>query len=238
MEAIVLAGGLGTRLRSAVPNLPKPMAPIGGKPFLSYLLDFWVAQGVNRFVLSVGHKHEIISKEFGGRYKNAEVDYAVEKDPLGTGGGLLLSLKQLRSPEPFLVLNGDTFFEVNRADIANHHSAYGANMTLALVEVPENKRYSGVLLTEEGWVRSLEKRSENSESNLANGGVYMMEPSLLSEHQNHPPKKYSLEDELLPDLLEKNKRIAGFIAQGEFIDIGVPEDYSRAEGILSRHSGN
>ena len=238
MEAIVLAGGLGTRLRSAVPDLPKPLAPIGNRPFLSYLMDFWIAQGVDHFILSVGYKHEIIQKQFGTHYKSAAIDYAVETVPLGTGGGLLLSLKKLRSTEALLVLNGDTFFEVNRADILNHHSACDADITLSLVKVLENKRYSGVLLDEQGWVRSLEKRSDTSEINLANGGVYLMEPDLLSEYQNDPPQKCSLEDDLLPDLLQKNKRIAGFVSQENFIDIGIPEDYCRATEILSRHAGN
>ena len=112
MEAIILAGGLGTRLRSIVPKLPKALAPVGNRPFLAYLFDFWIAQGVDRFVLSVGYKHEIIQKEFGVSYKSAKVDSAVETAPLGTGGGLLLSWKKLRSPKPFLILNGDTFFNV------------------------------------------------------------------------------------------------------------------------------
>ena len=238
MEAIVLAGGFGTRLRSAVPDLHKPLAPVENKPFLSYLLEFWIAQGIDRFILSVGYKYEIIQEQFGNHYKTAEIDYAVETVPLGTGGGLLLSLEKLRSSGTFLVLNGDTFFEVNRADMVSYHSACGSGVTLSLVNVPENKRYSGVLLDEQGWVRSLKKRSENSEGSLANGGVYVMEQGLLSEYKSHPLKKCSLEDDLLPDLLNKNKRIAGFVSEGDFIDIGTPEDYSRASEILSRHSEN
>ena len=234
MEAIILAGGLGKRLRSAVPKLPKPLAPIAGKPFLTYLFDFWIAQGVDHFVLSVGYKYEAIQYEFGAHYKSAQIDYAIETTPLGTGGGLLLSLEKLRSSEPFLILNGDTFFNINRIEILNHHSTNAADMTLSLFEVSHNNRYSPALLDENGFIHSLEKQSEISESNWANGGVYLMEPNLLNEYKNRPPKKYSLEDELLPDLLKKKKRIAGFISQGDFIDIGLPEDYRRAEEILSR----
>jgi D-glycero-alpha-D-manno-heptose 1-phosphate guanylyltransferase len=153
---------------------------------------------------------------------------------LGTGGGLLLSLEKLRSSEPFLILNGDTFFNINRIEILNHHSTNAADITLSLFEVSHNNRYSPALLDENGFIHSLEKRSKNCESNWANGGVYLMEPNLLNEYQNYPPKKYSLEDELLPDLLKKKKRIAGFISRGDFIDIGLPEDYRRAEEILSR----
>ena len=94
--------------------------------------------------------------------KNTKIDYAVETAPLGTGGGLLLSLKRLHLSKTFLALNGDTFFEVNLANILSHHSTYGASITMSLVKIPENKRYSGVLLDEQGWVRSLKKRSETT----------------------------------------------------------------------------
>ena len=239
MEAIILAGGLGTRLRSMVPDLPKPLAPIGGKPFLDYLLNYWQGQGVKRFVLSVGYKQEMIRDHFGSKYKNAKVDYVVEQKPLGTGGGLLLSMKSLKLNKPFLVLNGDTFFNVNLSDLLDHHSTCKADITLSLVKISNNRRYSGVILDkDERIIRSLEKRSNISGSKWANGGVYVLKPNLLKEYQDHYPKKYSLEDELLPDLLRKNKRIAGFISQENFIDIGLPEDYRQAEGILSQYDEN
>jgi D-glycero-alpha-D-manno-heptose 1-phosphate guanylyltransferase len=234
MEAIILAGGFGKRLRSVVPKLPKPMAPIGGRPFLTYLFDFWIAQGVDHFVLSVGYKHEIIQNEFGVRYKRAKVDYSIERTPLGTGGGLLLSREKLHSSEPFFILNGDTFFDIKQNEILNYHSNNAADMTLSLFEVSHNSRYNLVQLDDNGFIRSLEKPTKTSKSYLANGGVYLMEPDLLNEYQNHPPKKYSLEDELLPDLIKKKKRIAGFMSQGDFIDIGLPDDYHRAKEILSR----
>jgi len=237
MEAIILAGGLGTRLRSTVPDLPKPLAPVGAKPFLGHLLDYWQGQGVKRFILSVGYKHELIRECFGSRYQNAEVDYAVETEPLGTGGGLLLSVKQLRSKEPFLVLNGDTFFAVNLVDLLNCHAQSEADMTLSLVEVPENKRYSGVLLDKDGMVRSMEARSESSKISLVNGGVYMMENNLLSIFEKNVSKKISLEDELLSRLFKQKKRIAGFLGSGAFIDIGVPQDYNRAAEVLSSYGG-
>ena len=108
-EAIVLAGGLGSRLKAAVPDVPKPMAPINGRPFLEYLVDYWAGQGVDRFVLSVGYKREVIEEHFAVRHKGMEMDYAVENQPRGTGGGLLLALKHLRRSGTFLILNGDTF---------------------------------------------------------------------------------------------------------------------------------
>src|SRR3989344_6164126 len=113
MEAIILAGGLGSRLRATVPDLPKPMAPIHGRPFLEYLLDYWAGQGVSRFVLSVGYKRDIIEEHFATRYKGTEADYAVEDQPLGTGGGFLLRLNPLGRTGPFLILNEGTYLEVD-----------------------------------------------------------------------------------------------------------------------------
>ena len=238
MEAIVLAGGMGTRLRSAIPGLPKPMAPIGGKPFLSYLLNYWVGQGIKRFILSVGYKHEVIQRQFGFRYKNTEIHYVVETEPLGTGGGVLLAMEQLRTKESFLILNGDTFFAVNQHDFLNYHSKYGADITLSLAEVTENNRYSGVLIGEDGWIHSMEARTEVSETCEINGGVYLVEHDFLSSHKKSAQEKCSLEDDLLPEFLNQKKRVAGFLSRGTFIDIGVPQDYERATEILLPYSSD
>jgi D-glycero-alpha-D-manno-heptose 1-phosphate guanylyltransferase len=235
MEAIILAGGLGTRLRSAVPDLPKPLAPIKGKPFLDYLINYWQGQGIKRFNLSVGYKHEAIRDYFGSKYKSAEVTYTVEKEPLGTGGGLLLAMKRLKYDEPFLLLNGDTFFAINRSDLVKHHSECGSEMTLSLTQVPRNDRYDGVLLNKHGWINSLEARTEDSKSSIINGGVYIIERKLLSAYEARTPEKCSFEDELLPELLSQKRRISGYLSRGIFIDIGIPQDYNRAAEVLSRH---
>ena len=235
MEAIVLAGGLGTRLRKTVPDLPKPLAPIGGKPFLSYLLDYWMSQGIDRFILSVGYKHEAVRDQFGSRYKNAEIHYSIETEPLGTGGGLLLSAKKLKSKEPFLLLNGDTFFAVNCVDLLNHHNQCGADVTLSLVEVSQDNRYGGVVLDQDGWVHSLESSEKPSQNHLANGGVYVLKQNFLEEYEDNMGVKCSLEDELLPEFLYRKKRIAGFLDKGIFIDIGLPQDFNRANEVLSQY---
>jgi len=223
---------MGTRLRSAIPDLPKPMAPIEGKPFLGYLLNYWVGQGIKRFILSVGYKHEVIQRQFGFRYKDTEIHYAVETEPLGTGGGLLLAMEQLRTKESFLILNGDTFFAVNRPDLLNHHYKYGADITLSLAEVAKNNRYSGVLLGEDGWIHSMETRAEVSETCEINGGVYLVDHDFLRSSTKNAHEKCSLEDDLLPEFLNKKKRVAGFLSGGAFIDIGIPQDYERAIEIL------
>lgn len=236
MEAIVLAGGLGTRLRSVVPDLPKPLASVNGRPFLSYLFDFWIAQGVTRFVVSVGYKREAIQGYFGSSYKNADVVYAIEEEALGTGGGVIRALPLLRREEAFLVLNGDTFFAVTLADLVKRHTEAKADMTMSLVEVSANTRYSGVQLDDKGFIVSLEKRTSYSENRVANGGVYLVERKTLREFESGPVKKTSLEDELIPVLLQDNKRILGFTSSGSFLDIGIPEDYNRAAELLAPYA--
>ncbi len=229
MEAIVLAGGLGTRLRAAVPDLPKPMAPVNGRPFLERLLDYWVAQGVTRLILSVGYKHEAVSAHFGPAFRGVPVGYAVEGRPLGTGGGLLLALGSLAAPGPFLVLNGDTYFEVALGALRDFHAARGADATLALFRSPQQGRYTGLGIGKAGEVLSL---NAGEKGGLANGGVYLMERGLLEGGSWLPASPVSLEGDILPFALHSSKRVFGLECAGRFLDIGVPEDYARAADLL------
>ena len=235
MEAIILAGGLGTRLSSVVPSLPKPMAPIKGKPFLSYLFDYWLSQGVKHFILSVGYKHEVISAHFGTKYRDTDINYSIEDEALGTGGGLLLAIKKLRTKDPFLLLNGDTFFALNLNNLLEYHKNCKPDMTVSLVKIKQNKRYSGVLLNNHGLISSINAPTNSSKNGMANGGVYIIESELFSKYQKYEPKKCSLEEELLPQLLIQKKRIAGFTSKNSFIDIGIPHDYNLAADILSQY---
>ena len=235
MEAIILAGGLGTRLRSVVPSLPKPMAPIKGNPFLSYLFDYWLSQGIKHFILSVGYKHEVISTHFGNKYKDIDINYSIEDEVLGTGGGLLLATSQLRTKDPFLLLNGDTFFAVNLNKLLQYHKSCKSDMTVSLVQIKQNKRYSRVLLDNNGLIYSINSPTNSSKNCIANGGVYMIENKLLRAYKKKIPRKCSLEEELLPQLLIHKKRVAGFISKSSFVDIGIPSDYNHATDILPQH---
>ena len=232
MEAIILAGGLGSRLRAVVPDLPKPMAPINGRPFLEYLLDYWAGQGVSRFVLSVGYKRDIIKEHFGARYKGTEVDYAVEDQPLGTGGGLLLALKHLRRTGPFLIMNGDTFFEVDLAPMHRYHQEKSAELTVALREVEANSRYGSVGIDKEGKITTFDNRARTSGRALINGGVYLAEKSAFAGMAPESDESVSLEEQLYPRMLAEGRRLYGFPSSGRFVDIGVPEDYRRAASVL------
>lgn len=215
MEAIILAGGLGTRLRSVCPDLPKPLAPVSGKPFLSHLMHYWKTQGVKHFILSVGYLHEKILETYGSSFEEIPISYAIEKAPLGTGGALLNSLPKLQdSDHPFLVLNGDTFFPLPLSEFQ-----LTGDCTLALHLTKENTRYDGVQLSPSGKILKLGDTS----SNLINGGCYLFRSHVLKNLTQSPS---SLEQDLLPTLIEKGI-CYGQSFDSPFIDIGIPEDYHR-----------
>jgi D-glycero-alpha-D-manno-heptose 1-phosphate guanylyltransferase len=229
MDAIVLAGGLGTRLRAAVPDLPKPMAPVNGRPFLERLLDYWLAQGVKRFILSTGYRHEMLAAHFGASYHGAAIEQVVEDRPLGTGGGLLLARGAVEATGPFLVLNGDTFFEVALEALREFHAAHRADATLSLFRTPQQGRYTGINVGKAGEIRSF---GTGARGGLANGGVYLMEGSLLEGGPWQPRSAVSLEEDILPFAVQAGKRVYGMECFGRFLDIGVPEDYARAAEVL------
>lgn len=231
LEAIILAGGLGTRLRSTVPDLPKPMAPINGRPFLEHQMDYWIQKGVTRFVLSVGFMREKIMSHFLHQYRGFEVVYAEEYNPLGTGGGLLLAYQKLNGDQPFLVMNGDTFFEVNLKGLQEFHQEKKASITLALFKVEENDRYMGVKVSDAGYIEKF--KAEQGVSQLANGGVYLMSHDVLKNIPWPTGAKLSLEDDLFQSLKQAGHQIGGVVFEGRFIDIGVPSDYQRASTLLA-----
>ena len=228
--AIILAGGLGTRLRSEVPDLPKPMAPVSGRPFLEHQVDFWIGQGVRHFILSVGYRHEAISGHFGEGYRSARITYAVEETPLGTGGGLLLAASQLADARSCLVLNGDTFFDISLPAFERFHEQRQAAWSFALFRAQEPGRYMGMEVAADGRIRSLQSGT-GTPGRLANGGVYLIDPRFLHNLEFTPGARCSLEDDLLPRLTAGGT-VFGMEFAGNFIDIGVPEDYRRCAQLL------
>ncbi len=222
-EAIILAGGLGTRLRSEIGEYPKPMAEVNGKPFLHYLFNYLKSQKINSVVLSVGYKWEIIEAYFGAEYMDIKIQYAVENERLGTGGGIKLALEKIKSDNCF-VLNGDTFFKVDLAQISAKHSDTNAESTLALKELSNVDRYGLVELENEKIVAFKEK--EFREKTIINGGIYLINKNCLNEFP--PLSNFSFET----DYLEKNtreKNICGIVFDEYFKDIGIPEDYHQFE---------
>ncbi len=227
--AIILAGGLGTRLREAVPDLPKPMAPINNRPFLEYQMDYWIDQGINHFILSVGYLKNVIINHFGESYKEASIVYAEEHEPLGTGGGLLMASKDLT--EPFLAINGDTFIEVDLDTLYNFHVKKKSSWTFSLFRTSQFDRYMGVDISVSGEILSL-KSKKSQLSGLANGGVYLIDPKVLHSLGCKAGEKASLEDDILSSYLSTGGRLFGREFKGKFIDIGLPEDYYRSSKII------
>jgi D-glycero-alpha-D-manno-heptose 1-phosphate guanylyltransferase len=213
-----------------VPNLPKPMAPIKGRPFLEYLLDYWINQGVKKFILSVGYMSEVIVDHFGNNYKKAEISYSIENQPLGTGGALFLATKKIT--EPFLVINGDTFAEVNLRSLISFHLKKNSEWTFALHRVNKNNRYMGVNLLPNGNITDF-NLSNKIDNQLINAGVYIMNPTALGALNLESKKNiFSLENDFISIFMKKNKKIYGLEYEGLFIDIGVPDDYLLANKIL------
>ncbi len=229
--AIILAGGLGTRLRSAVPNLAKPMAPVNGRPFLEYQMDYWIRQGVSRFVLSVGYRKDDIVQHFGSSYKGCGIEYAVEDQPLGTGGGFIKAIQLIDQIEPILVLNGDTFFEVNYDELISYHRHKKSDWTFSLFRTAEVDRYTAVNVGPAGEIISF-KSEINMEKHFANGGVYLVNPQVVNLIKLRPGDKASLEDDIFLNLMAQNISFFGMEFAGRFIDIGLPIDYKRAADLL------
>lgn len=229
-EAVVLAGGLGTRLRSVVSTKPKPMADINGRPFLEYVLDYLKEQDITRVVLAVGYKHELISEHFSNAYKGLQISYSIEHEPLGTGGAIFKALELVISDDVY-VLNGDTLFMVDLARMYEFHISKKSLLTIALKQIEKSDRYGNVFLDSNQRILSFQEKQSYSTTQLINGGVYLINKNLFSKIDL--PRKFSFEK----DFLERycgELEFYGFISSAYFIDIGVPEDYERAKQELSK----
>lgn len=226
MEVIILAGGLGTRLRSVVADVPKCMAPVGGKPFLWYLLKYLTKYPISRVILSVGYLREVIFDWIKGHQQEFpfEFDYAIEEEPLGTGGGIKLALSKASDPY-VVILNGDTFFDVELDVLCQLHDRNKKDITLALKLMRDFNRYGTVSLdTMHGTIVSFNEKQYCDEG-LINGGVYVI-------NRNAPvfeglPDRFSFETAVLePQCAVQN--LQGIVQDGYFIDIGIPEDFEKA----------
>ena len=224
--AIILAGGLGTRLRSVVQDVPKPMASINGKPFLEILLDYWINQGIKKFIISVGYKKEVIIKHFDLEYKKAKIDYVIEERPLGTGGGVLNAYKKIKNLDNFLIINGDTYFEVSLKDLLRFHKLKNSILTLSLLKNKDLERYKPIFTDKDGKV-ILNDQSALSSSSV-NGGVYLINKSALKILLEFDKQSFSLENDFLKRLYESNDSIYGCTFTNKFIDIGTPLDYKNS----------
>lgn len=225
MKAIILAGGFGTRLKTVVPDLPKPMAPIAGRPFLAYLIDYLSAQGITHFILSVHHLADKICDYFKTSYAN--IEYVYENEPLGTGGAIHHVLSQVEDPQPIFILNGDTFVTLKYRQWYAKHLKQSSPISMALTYVENCERYGSVVVEDECIIAFNEKQHQGE--GYINAGVYLLNPNLFSAY--NMPAKFSFEhDFLLPNI--KALKPYPYLTQGEFIDIGIPSDYERAQVMI------
>lgn len=226
-QAIVIAGGFGTRLREVVPDLPKPMAPVAGRPFLEYLLTELANSGFGRVVLALGYMAERITGHFGDSFKGMELSYEIEHAPLGTGGAVRRALAACTADHVF-VFNGDTFMELD-LDALERCWREWRELILVAREVEDTARY-GRLQVKHGRIVEFEEKGVGGPG-LINAGCYVVPRDALDMYELDQP--FSLEQEfLLQAVSERSIRV--FVSDGFFIDIGVPEDYARAQHELVR----
>lgn len=226
MEAIVLAGGFGTRLRQVVPDLPKPMAPVAGRPFLEILLSMLAQKGFTRVVLSLGFMSEKIITHFGDRYLGMKLVYEVELQPLGTGGAIRTALARCEADHVF-VFNGDTYLDLE-VDALERLWQSGHHPLIVVREVPDTARFGKVEMCDGRISAFLEKGM--SGPGLINAGCYVLPKTALDDFPLGQP--FSLETEFFIKYLQRIK-FDGFVTHGRFIDIGVPDDYALAQTALA-----
>lgn len=224
MKAIVLAGGLGTRLASVSGNIPKPMAPIGSRPFLEYLLDYLVEQGAEQAILAVSYKWEVIRHHFGDSYREMSLGYSVEDKPLGTGGAIRQALGLLTEDEA-VVLNGDTLFRVDLEGMVKSHRNSGTQLSIALKQVPDSGRFGRVEVSAKGAIADFLEKSTGGPGWI-NGGIYLLHRKLFADFPM--PSRFSFEQDLVEPNIDRIQPRA-FQSDAYFIDMGVPEDYQRAQ---------
>jgi D-glycero-alpha-D-manno-heptose 1-phosphate guanylyltransferase len=228
-EAIILAGGLGTRLRDAVPDLPKCMAPVASRPFLFYVINYLRSQGIEKFIFSLGYKHEIIEEYLASQFATLDYQCVVEKEPLGTGGAILLACKKATG-ENILVTNGDTLFKINAEQLISLHLKKEADCTLSLKPMKDFDRYGVVEIDDSNALKNFNEKQFYT-TGLINGGVYALNAERFIAEDL--PDKFSFEKDYLEKLYTKRK-FYGIADDGYFIDIGIPEDYSRAQKELQQ----
>jgi len=224
-ESIILAGGLGTRLRDTVPDLPKCMAPVSGKPFLSYVIDYFKRQGVAKFIFALGYKHEAIETYL--KTQDIDFDTSIEEEPLGTGGAIKLACSKT-SDENVLVLNGDTFFGISLSELDSFHRSKKSNCSIVLKPMKNFDRYGCVFLNDDQSIQRFEEKKFQSKG-LINGGIYCLQKSkFINENL---PEKFSFENDYL-EKFHDHRPMFGCVQDRYFIDIGIPEDYRRAQTEL------
>lgn len=228
-ECIILAGGFGTRLKDTIPDLPKCMAPVAGRPFLFYVINYLRSQGIEKFIFSLGYKHEVIEEYLANNFSTLNYQCSVEKEPLGTGGAILLACS-IATEKQLVVANGDTLYKANLHDPSIFHAHHMAECTLLLKPMTNFNRYGVVEVSEEKLVTSFKEKQFYTKGNI-NGGLYLLDAGRFMDEEF--PQKFSFEKDYLEKFYDK-RRIYGLTDESYFIDIGIPEDFNRAQTELTK----
>jgi NDP-sugar pyrophosphorylase family protein len=229
-KAVLLVGGLGTRLRSVVSSTPKPLASVGERPFLELLVQQLRCQGVRRLVLCTGYLAHEIEKQLGDGLKwGVTIEYSQEPHPMGTAGAVKLAEPLLRDVSDFLVMNGDSFMEIDFQALINAHSKCGGIATIAVLRMKNEMRYGTVQVTTEDRISGFTEKSESDGTGFVNAGIYVFSRRIFDHIPEGP---VSLERDIFPKLLDQG--LYASKQHGVFIDIGTPEDYTRAQGLVRR----
>lgn len=224
--AIILAGGFGTRLQSIVTDLPKPMAPVNGEPFLNYQLNYLRYYGIKRVIFSVGYLAEKIQSYYQKEYKGMEISYVTESSPLGTGGGIRLAMEHCKD-DLALVLNGDSFFDINLTLFQELHRQEDAQISLSLRKVNDASRYGTIETTNNHRISSFKEKTGTVQPGKINAGIYILPKDLYLKNTT-ASTNFSIEKDFFEKQLN-NITIKGFEFEGYFIDIGIPKDYTQAQ---------
>lgn len=227
LDVIILAGGLGTRLKLVSADLPKILVPVVGRPFITHVFDHLISQKITRVILAVGYKYDAVMTQLGASYKSLQIAYCIEDKPLGTGGAIMQALQQAQS-DHVIVMNGDSLYTVDFEKLRQKSITLKADVTLALKPMRSFDRYGTVQLTGDTVTAFHEKQP--CHEGLISGGTYCVHRDLYDEI--FLPEKHSWER----DVLEKNLhalKIVGDIQDVYFIDIGIPEDYQKAQKDLT-----
>ena len=227
-DVVILAGGLGTRLRSVVSDVPKCMAPVGGRPFLAWILQWLRQYDVNRIILSLGYMNQVVTDWIRDEYKgNTPVDWVIEDTPLGTGGGIKLAMSKVSTGQA-IILNGDTFFDVDLNAFSRFSLESRVPLAVALKPMTCFDRYGSVVLSADNRITAFNEK-QYCEKGLINGGIYCIASG--SGLFDGKPDKFSFEKDIL-EPMSKDGGIAGYVSDGGFIDIGIPQDYELAQTFL------
>jgi NDP-sugar pyrophosphorylase family protein len=227
IDVAILVGGLGTRLRGVVDDVPKPLAPVLRRPFLFYLLDLLALRGARSVTLCSGYMADFVQEKTGSEWMGMPIHHSVEKEPMGTAGALALAKKFLQS-ERVLIMNGDTWFEPDFKAFAE--AAEGSEFCIAAAQVPDASRYGTLEWDADGRLISFKEKSDSPASGSINAGVYFVSQKLLASLRVEP---LSLERAVLPELT-RERHVKVLHSDAPFLDIGIPSDYAAAAGFFER----